>query len=214
MVFPVVMYRSERWTIKKAKQGRINAFELWSWRRLLRVSWTARKSNQSILKEINCEFSLEELMLKLQYFDYLMGRANSLEKTLMLGKIEGNRRSGWQRMRCLDRITNWMDMNLSKLWETVKVCCSPWGRKESDRTKHLNNNNNLWQRRQEYTMRKKDSSVGAAGKSGKLLLNEWNENIFYAVHKNKLKIYWRPKCKTTDHKAPRRRHRQNTLWHK
>ena len=106
MVFPVVMYRSERWTIKKAKQGRINAFELWSWRRLLRVSWTARKSNQSILKEINCEFSLEELMLKLQYFDYLMGRANSLEKTLMLGKIEGNRRSGWQRMRCLDRITN------------------------------------------------------------------------------------------------------------
>jgi len=108
MVFPVVMYRSERWTTKKAKQGRINAFELRSWRSLLRVSWTARRSNQSILKEINCGYSLEELMLKLklQYFDHLMGRANSLEKTLMLGKIEGHRRRGWQRKRCLDRITN------------------------------------------------------------------------------------------------------------
>ena len=112
MVFPVVTYRSERWTIKKAKHGRINAFELWSCRRLLRVSWTARRSNQSFLKEINCEYSLEELMLKLKlpYFDHLMGRANSLEKTLMLGKIEGKRK-GQQRMRWFDITTDSMDMS-------------------------------------------------------------------------------------------------------
>ena len=148
----------------------------------------------------------------------LDGRANSLEKTLILGKTEGNRRRGWQRMRCLDRITNWLDMNLSKLWGRVEDrgarCAAVHEVAELDRTRHLNNHNNLWQRRQEYTMRKKDSSVGGAGNSGKLLLNEWNENIFYAVQKNKLKIYWRPKCKTRDHKAPRRKHRQKTLWHK
>ena len=122
MVFPVVMYKFESWTIKKAEHWQIDAFELWCWRKLLRVPWTARRSNQSILKEINTEYSLERLMLKLklQYFGHLMWRANSLEKTLMLGKIEGRRRRGWQRMRWLDNIIHLMDMNLSKLQEKVK----------------------------------------------------------------------------------------------
>ena len=112
MVFPVVMYGYESWTIGKAEHSRMNAFELWCWRRLLRVPWTARRSNQSILKEINPEYSLEGLMLKLklQYSGHLMGRASSLEKTRMLGKIEGKRRSGWQRVRWLDSITNSMNM--------------------------------------------------------------------------------------------------------
>ena len=107
MVFPVVMYRQESWTKKEAEHQRIDAFQLWSWKRLFRVPWTARRSNQSILKEINPEYSLEGLMLKLklQYFGHLTGRANSLEKTLMLGKSEGKRRRGWQRMRWLDSIT-------------------------------------------------------------------------------------------------------------
>jgi len=121
MVFPVVIYECESWTIKKAENSRIDAFELWYWRRLLRVPWTARRSNQSILKEINPEYSLEGLMLKLklQYFGHLMWRTDSLEKTLMLRKIEGRRRKGQQRMRCLDGITDSMDISLSKLQELV-----------------------------------------------------------------------------------------------
>ena len=147
MFFPVVMYGCESWTIKKAERWRIDAFELWCWRRLLRVPWTVRRCNQSILKAISLEYSLEGLMLKLkfQYFGHLIWRIDSLEKTLMLGKIDGGRRRGWQRMRRLDGITNLMDMSLSKFLKLVMErkwcrlwCYSPWGHKESDTTEELN----------------------------------------------------------------------------
>ena len=140
MVFPVVMYGCESWTTKKAKQWRIDAFELWCWRRLLRVPGTARRSNQSILKEISPGCSLEGLTVKvkLQYFGHLMRRADSLEKTLMLGGIEGRRRRGQQRMRWMDGITDSMEWVWvsSKCWDDQGnlMCCSPWGHKEAVRT--------------------------------------------------------------------------------
>ena len=144
MVFPVVMYGCESWTIKKAEGWRIDAFELWCWRRLLRVPWTARRSNQFILKEINPEYSLEGLMLKLklQSFGHLLWRTDSLEKTLMLGKIEGRKRRGRPGMRWLDGITNSVDEfeQASGVGDGQGglACFCPWGHKESNRTEQLN----------------------------------------------------------------------------
>ena len=143
MVFPVVIYECESWTIKKAEHQRIDVSELWCWRRLLRVPWTARRSNQSILKETSPECSLEGLMLKmkLQYFDNLMQRADSFEKTLILGKTEGRRRRR-QRMRWLDGTTDSIEMSFSTLGvgdgQGGLVCCGPWGHEESDTTQRLN----------------------------------------------------------------------------
>ena len=143
MVFPIVIYGCESWNVKKAEHRRIDTFKLWYWRRLLRVPWTERRSNQSILKELNPEYSLEGLMLKLRYFGHLMQRADSLEKTLMLGKIEG-RRKGRQRMRWLDGVTNSMDEFEQTLRESEGQgsldCGSPWCPKESNMTERLNGN--------------------------------------------------------------------------
>ena len=145
MVFPVVMYECESWTVKKAEHRRIDAFELWCWRRLLRIPWTARRFSQSILKEINPGISLEGMMLnlKLQYFGHFMGRVDSFEKTLMLGGIGGRRRRGRQRMRWLDGITDLM--NTESEWtlgdgggQGGLACCDSWGRKELDTTEWLN----------------------------------------------------------------------------
>ena len=141
MVFPVVMYGCESWTVKKAERRRIDAFELWCWRRLLRVPWTAKRSNQSILKEISPGISLEGMML--QYFGHLTRRVDSLEKTLMLGGIGGRRRRGRQRMKWLDGITDSMDVSLSELpgvgdGQGGLACCDSWGRKESDTTERPN----------------------------------------------------------------------------
>ena len=148
MVFPVLMYGCEIWTISKAEHRGIDAFELWCWRRLLRVLWTARRSNQSILKEISPDYSLEGLMLKLQCFGHMMRRTDSFENTLIPGKIEGGRRRGWQRMRCwvasLTRWT-WVWASSRSWWRTGKpgfLESSPWGHKELEKTKRLNNNNN------------------------------------------------------------------------
>ena len=136
MVFPVVMYGCKSWTIKKAKDWRIDAFELWCWRRLLRVPWTARRSNQSFLKEIHLGYTLERLMLKMKllYFGHLMHRADSLETILILGKFEGRRWRGWQRMKWLDGITDWTDMRFEQApgvgeGQGSLACCSPWGLK-------------------------------------------------------------------------------------
>ena len=152
MVFPVVMYGFKSWTVKKAECQRIDAFELWCWRRLLRVPWTARRSNQSILKEISPGCSLEGLMLKLklQYFGHLMQRVDSLEKTLMLGKIAGWRRRGWQRIRWLDGITNSMDVSLSEfrelLMDSLQVCCSHGVAKSQTRLSDWTELNWRWQK--------------------------------------------------------------------
>ena len=163
-IFPVVMCGCESWTIKKAEHQRIDAFELWCWRRILRVPWNARRSNQSVLKENNPEYSREGLMLKLklQSFGHLMWRADSFEKTLMLGKIEGRRRRGGQKIRWLDGITDSMDMSLSKLWEMVKEG-DAWGATAHGVTKS-------WIRLSNWTNKKEWSGLGVVGWWGSVVV--------------------------------------------
>ena len=163
-IFPVVMCGCESWTIKKAEHQRIDAFELWCWRRILRVPWNARRSNQSVLKENNPEYSMEGLMLKLklQSFGHLMWRADSFEKTLMLGKIEGRRRRGGQKIRWLDGIIDSMDMSLSKLWEMVKEG-DAWGATAHGVTKS-------WIRLSNWTNKKEWSGLGVVGWWGSVVV--------------------------------------------
>ena len=181
MVFPVVTYGCENWTIKKAEHWRINAFELWCWRSLLRVPGTARRSNQSILKEINPEYSLERLMLKLklQYSGHLMWRADPLEKTLMLGKIERKRRRGWQRMRWLDSWLNGHEFEKTQgdfEGQGSLMSYSSWSCKESDTTEWLNNNK--WQYLISYWCR--------------VLIRNWIQtDVIYIYNPDKAKYYWR-----------------------
>ena len=191
MVFPVVMYGCESWTIKKAECQRIDAFELWCWRRLLRVPWPARRSEQSILREISPEYSLEELMLKLklQYLGHLMQRTDSLEKTLMLGKIESRR--GQQSMRWLDGITDLMGMSLSKLPELVleregsQACCILWYHKESDMTEQLNWTQISKSERKEACDHWTRSSICVFF----VLIQLWHNDYWFRLCRQKIKVH-------------------------